>query len=140
MTYRLRPLTQPVQIKAPGNITTTVQSLKVDLRYWETAALDFLLGAATGLGDSNRLVITVKVADTEGGTYEAVPATDLDDVLPTFDSNDTTGKPYRVEYLGTKPFLLVDFAVTGTVSIPLSAMATLGGPRASLFGRPTLGL
>lgn len=137
---RLRDTTAPVQILTPATVTADGTTRVVDRYGWDSVAFDLLLGSATGLDSSNRLVFTLKASDTETGTFEAVATTDLDELLPEIDANGKTAKCYRVEYLGTKRFLRLDFDVTGSVSLPMAVVAQLGGPQSLLYGRPSLGL
>lgn len=127
----------------PAAVAASTTSLILDLTDADGADIVIAVGAATGSPDgSNKLVITVKDSpDGVGVNFVAIPAdTNLAPNRMLLDqagvkqasviSLDDAGDFNKVYRLGIRQFagrpkVMLDIVKTGTISAPISAMATV---------------
>lgn len=104
-----------VQAFAPATVTTTQTSAAINLQGYNSALIEWNFGASGDtLSGSIYFVGTVTECATSGGSYTTVAAADLIGSVPTVDDPAEDSAIYLAAYVGTKQYIKVGVAVTGT--------------------------
>jgi hypothetical protein len=134
---------RPVQLLAPGAaLTATTKSLVLDRYGWAQVAVLACLGTpGATLNSTNNLTMAIQESDTTNDAdFTAVPAASLLYGFVLVASAAQASRIQRAEYTGTKRYLRLLVTALGTVSLPVVAIALLGGATVETLSAPDVGL